>query len=946
MHSLLRWPGTAAALLCATLLSLATPPADAAPATKNDQATQAAALPKGVERVQSLGGINEYRLANGLKVLLMPDPTRDQITVNITYLVGSRHEGYGERGMAHLLEHLLFKGTSRYPNPKGTLLKHGADFNGTTSYDRTNYFQTFPADDKTLDVMLDLEADRMVNARVSAEDLESEMTVVRNEFEAGENNPSVLLSQRISAAAYMWHNYGKTVIGTRSDIENVPIERLQAFYKRYYRPDNAVLIVAGRFDEARALRQIADRFGRIPRPKTPVPATYTEEPPQDGEREVILRRVGDVQMVGALYHIPAGSHPDYVPVDILTELLVAKPTGRLHKALVETGQATFAYGYNRQLREAASAYFGASVRVGSSLEQARETLLRVLESFAEQPVTDEEVERARIKLQNDVEMLLTNTRGVALTLSEFEAMGDWRLLFWYRDQLAKVTREDVQRVALAYLQPANRTVGMFYPSDEPIRVAIPSRPDVQAMLKDFKGATDIALGEVFEPTPANIESRVIRRTVEPGIQLALLPKKTRGNTVVLQMGLHWGTDETRANRQEACMLASAMLSRGTTKHTRAELRDELERLRATVSVGVESASISTIRDNLPGALALMAEMLREPSFPEHEFEMLKREMITSLEVKRNDPSARASLTVSRHLNPYPPSHWNYTPTLEERAKRIETTTLQEVRACHAELVGASNAEMAVVGDFDPDALTEQVRELFAGFVSPGPYERVVNAYHDVDALQQLVQTPDKANAVLRGGFNLALSDTHPDFPALLMGSWLIGGNSDARLARRVREQEGLSYGVGAWLNADALDESAQFNLYAIYAPQNAERVETAIREELRKAVEQGFDAEEFENGRQALLQARHIARNADSSLASRLARYAYVGRTFEWDAELEARIAKLTPAEVQQALRRHFPLDRVTIVKAGDFKAAAARGSDAPQTQGAAATPDASRAAQ
>ncbi|HEY9380462.1 MAG TPA: pitrilysin family protein, partial [Burkholderiales bacterium] len=523
MHILPRWFGVAAALFCASLISL--PPAQAAPIAEKTASAPATkvALPKGVERGPTLGGISEYRLRNGLKVLLMPDATQDQITLNMTYLVGSRHEGYGERGMAHLLEHMLFKGTPRHPNPKGTLLKYGADFNGTTSFDRTNYFETFPANDKSLEAMLDLEADRMVNSRVSAKDLESEMTVVRNEFEAGENKPSVLLNDRISAAAYMWHNYGRTVIGTRSDIENVPIERLQAFYKSHYRPDNAVLIVAGRFDEARTLGRIAQSFGRIPKPTQPVVQTYTAEPPQDGEREVFLRRVGEVQMVGALYHIPSGSHPDYVPVDVLTEVLTTKPTGRLHQALIETGQATFAYGYNRQLRDPGSAYFGASVQQGSSLEQARDTLLRTVEGFAEKPVTDEEVERARVTLQNDVEMLLTNTRGVALTLSEFAAMGDWRLLFWYRDQLAKVKREDVQRVAVDYLRPANRTLGLFYPTDNPQRVEIPDSVDVAAMLKDFKGGTDVTLGEAFDPTPANIEARVIRRTLDSGLKLAMLP---------------------------------------------------------------------------------------------------------------------------------------------------------------------------------------------------------------------------------------------------------------------------------------------------------------------------------------------------------------------------------------------------------------------------------------
>ncbi len=932
MSNLPRPFGTVRALLCAGLLLIVAHAAPAAPAVTSPSgaepsaaAATAIALPAGVERGPSLAGINEYRLRNGLQVLLMPDPSKDQITLNITYLVGSRHEGYGERGMAHLLEHMLFKGTPRHPDPKSTLLQHGADYNGTTSYDRTNYFETFTADEKTLGALLDFEADRMVNSRVSAQDLASEMTVVRNEFEAGENKPAVLLGQRISATSYMWHNYGRSVIGTRSDIENVPIERLQAFYHRYYRPDNAVLIIAGRFDEAATLKQVVQYFGNLPRPDTPVVPTYTVEPPQDGEREVILRRVGEVQMVGAMYHVPAGSHPDFVAVDVLTELLTTKPTGRLHRALIETGQATWAYGYSRQLRDPGSAFFGASVRQGDSIDQARETLLRVLEGFAATPATDEEVERARIALQNEVEMLLTNTKDIALTLSEFASMGDWRLLFWYRDRLAKVTREDVQRVATEYLRPANRTLGLFHPSEQPVRVAIPEGVNVPELLAGFKGGTDIVLGEAFDPTPDNIESRIIRRTLPSGIELAMLPKKTRGGTVTLQMGLHWGTPESRANRHAACTVASAMLSRGTTEHTRAELRDALERLRATVNVGTESASITTIRDNLPGAFELVAEMLRRPSFPQSEFDQVKREMITGLDVQRNDPSALAGLTMNRHLNPYPPEHWNYTPTLDEHIARIQAVTLEDARRCHDELVDAAHSEIAIVGDFDPDAMAQQVETLLGDWKKGAPYQRIADTYHNVAALEELVQTPDKANAVLRGGFNLPLRDDDADFPALVLGSWLIGGSSDARLSRRVREQEGLSYSVGAWLSAHSLDQSGEFKVYAIYAPQNASRVESAIRDVIRQTLAKGFDKTEFERGRQALLQARHIARNSDGNLAARMTKYAFVDRTFEWDRQLEQRIATLTAAEVQDALRRRFDVDKLTIVKAGDFKSVEAK---------------------
>jgi len=204
-------------------------------------------------KVTSVEGITEYRLANGLQVLLFPDPSKPTITVNITYHVGSRHEGYGESGMAHLLEHMVFKGSTKHKNIPAELTSHGASPNGTTWYDRTNYFETFNATDENLNWALDLESDRMINSFIDNKDLQSEFTVVRNEFERGENSPGSVLMERILSTAYLWHNYGKSTIGSKEDIEKVPIENLKAFYKKYYQPDNATLVVAGKIDEAKTL---------------------------------------------------------------------------------------------------------------------------------------------------------------------------------------------------------------------------------------------------------------------------------------------------------------------------------------------------------------------------------------------------------------------------------------------------------------------------------------------------------------------------------------------------------------------------------------------------------------------------------------------------------------------------------------------------------------------
>ncbi|MBO0801377.1 MAG: insulinase family protein, partial [Blastocatellia bacterium] len=445
----------------------------------------AAVSAKGVERVTTVEGITEYRLPNGLRVLLFPDPTKQTITVNITYLVGSKNENYGETGMAHLLEHLSFKGTPTHTNIYQELTAHGARPNGTTSWDRTNYFETFAASDENLRWALDLESDRMVNSFIAKKDLDSEMTVVRNELEKNENDPGNVLLSRIYATAYIWHNYGKVAIGERSDIENVPIDRLQAFYKKYYQPDNAVLLVSGKIDERKTIDLVNEYFSKLPKPSRELPKIYTTEPVQDGERAVTVRRVGDTQFIGAAYHIPSGAHPDASTAAILAQIISDdSPSGRLHKALVEEKKASVVINATSPLSDPGLLVVGAALRMDQSLDQARDALLQVVEGIDKNPVTKEEVERARAQLLKEIELTLNSSETLGLQLSEWIGMGDWRLLFIHRDRLRKVTPEEVQQVAKKYLKQSNRTLGFFIPTVKPERAEIPAKPDVLALVKD------------------------------------------------------------------------------------------------------------------------------------------------------------------------------------------------------------------------------------------------------------------------------------------------------------------------------------------------------------------------------------------------------------------------------------------------------------------------------
>jgi zinc protease len=881
-------------------------------------------------KVTSVEGITEYRLSNGLQVLLFPDNSKPSVTVNVTYMVGSRNEGAGETGMAHLLEHMLFKGTQKHKEIMGELSAHGNDFNGSTSWDRTNYFETVPGTDADLRWALEMEADRMVNSRVAKSDLDTEMTVVRNEFERGENSPDSVLEERVLSTAYLWHAYGRSPIGTLSDIEKVPIEKLQAFYRNYYQPDDAMLLVTGKFDPAKTLAWITEDFGVIPKPTRKLQPTYTVEPTQDGEREVVLRRVGDHQSVMMAFHVPAGSHPDSPALDVLSGILSDAPAGRLYKALVESKKAVSADAENYSLHDPGVEMFSATVAKDKSLEDAEKTMLSVIDGLIKEPPSKEEVDRAKTRLLKNIDLELNNSGRVGLALSEWGSMGDWRLIFLNRDEVEKVTPEDVARVAKLYLKPSNRTIGRYLPEAQPDRSVIPPSPDIVSELKDYKGKAAIEEGEVFDPSPANIESRTTRITLPSGLKLVLLPKKTRGGTVVADLQLHFGDEKSLTGKGAAPRMAGSLLMRGTQKHTRQQLQDEFDRIKARVGVSGSlagaTASIDTVRAGLIPALRLAAEILREPSFPESDFEQIRQASIAQLEAGRSEPQTIASIAMNRFLNAsYPPGDPRYTLTIDENIDQLKKVTLEETKKFYADFYGASNAELAVVGDFDAAEVRKVAEELFGSWKSPKPYSLVKREWRKLKAVDDTFEAPDKANAMFYAVTTVDMDQQNPDYPAMVLADRIMGGDEKSKLWVRIREKEGLSYGVNSSFRAGPQERYASFAAGASAKPENVDKVEAAFKDEMAKAVTTGFSAEEVATAKNALMQERQLSRSQDGSLAGLFVSQAELGRTMQRESDLEKKINDTTPEQLSTIFKKWIDPASISYFKAGDFKKAAAK---------------------
>lgn len=890
-------------------------------------------LPEGITRVASVEGITEYQLKNGLRVLLFPDPSKATITVNITYLVGSRHEGLGETGMAHLLEHMVFKGSTKHTNIPQELTEHGARPNGTTWLDRTNYFETFAASDENLKWALDLESDRMVNSFIKKEDLASEFSVVRNEFERGENSPQNVLNERVVSASYLWHNYGKSTIGNRSDIEKVPIQNLQAFYKKFYQPDNAVLVVAGKIDESKTLALINQYFAPIPRPSRVLQPTYSVEPTQDGEKQVTLRRVGDTKVVAALYHIMPGSHPDFATMDVLSEVLSSEPGGRLYKSLIETKKASQQYSQLFQTKDPGYIYFAAELLKDKSIDDARTTLLNTLDSIAIVPPTKDEVDRAKAKLLKDVELSFKNSDRVGLAMSEYIATGDWRLGFLYRDALEKVTPADAQRVAKYYFKPSNRTVGIFVPDQAPERVDVPEAPNVDELVKNYKGRAVIASGEAFDPSPANIDGRT-RRIEQPNvIELALLPKLTRGNEVNARLTLRYGDVNSLKNKSGISVFTASMLDKGTTTRSRQQIKDELDKLKAQVNIfgggNQVNVMIKTTKENLPAVLRIVGDELKHPAFDANEFEKLKQEQLAQIESQRSEPQALAFTAYQRLMTPFPKEDIRYVSTPDEDVAEVKSLKLDDLKQFHKDFYGTQNATFAAVGDFDEPTIRKVINDEFGIWKAKKPFSRLVTPYFDIKPTPQSIEAPDKANAFMVAGVNIPLRDDDPDYPALVLANYMLGGGFlNSRLAVRIRQKEGISYGVGSQFAANPLDKTGTFMTYAIYNPANAERLEKAFREEMDRAVKDGFTADEIKAARSGLLQSRMVSRAQDPTLVGTLNNYLYLNRTMAWDADFEKKLDALTPEQINAALKKHIDPSKISIIKAGDFAKAAQKAAE------------------
>ena len=921
------------------------------------------ALPDGVEFVAEGEGVREFRLANGLKLLLVENRVAPVATFLVLYRVGSRNEAVGHTGATHLLEHMLFKGTPTFNKAKGTqvaatLQRVGADFNATTWYDRTNYFETVPSD--ALELAVHLEADRMRNSFIADDDRRSEMTVVRNELERGQNEPMLVLDEAVYAAAFREHPYHHPTIGWRADVENVPTARLKEFYDTFYHPNNATALVAGDFEEGHALALVNRYFGAFPASAEPIPEVYTDEPRQEGERRLVVRRAGELPLVQVAFRTPAAlgqervlsnaelaaraaappEANDIYPLAVLASVLTNGVTSRLYQALVESELAVSADARVDQFRD--PGLFNVYVTAAPGVEAARveEVIHRELARAAED-LGEEEVEKAKRQIAARVAYERDGTHNVAMQMSEAESVADWRFYKDYPGNVALVTPEDVRRVAARYFREDARTVGHFIPKNgngsnggggtnatrarslkhAPVPHGYKFHHDPQAQQEARAEEAAGGAGGSLKQGGSGLSSRVVREELETGAVL-LLVENASTPTVALRGSLRAGSHFEPKEKPGLARLTAEMLKRGTRRRAKLELAGALERVGADVDFDADVFAVQikarALAADFPALAATLAEMLREPSFPTEELEKLKQQTVAAVREKQSDTSWRAYERLTQTL--FDERHPFYTHAGERLVESITSITVEDVRGFYEKFYGGRTLILSAAGGFEAGHAARVLREAFEGFGGPEHAEvEVTDPEPPAAARREVVLVRDKANVDVLLGTAAPLRRDASDYYAAMLANRALGESTlSSRLGLRVRDAEGLTYGIASRFRHASLAAGPWYIAVSVN-PGNVERAIESALGVLGEYVEHGIRPEELEDEKSSAVGSFKVSLSTNAGLAAALWNAEFYRLGPDYVERYPELVRAVTVEEANAAIRKYFRPECLTVVVAGDI---------------------------
>ena len=883
----------------------------------------------GFEYIESSVGIEEYKMSsNDLTVLLMEDHSAPVVTFMVTYHVGSRNEAIGYTGSTHLLEHLMFKGSRSFNKKRNTsiwtvLQNVGARINATTWLDRTNYFELLPSEH--LETAIAIEADRMRNAFLREEDREPEMTVVRNEFERGENDPFDALDKNIWATAYQAHPYHHSTIGWRSDIENVSTERLREFYNTYYWPNNATVTIIGDFEKEDALKLVRKYFGKHKKSPHNIPEMYTTEPKQEGPRRFVIKRKGETGIVGIAHKSPNGLNNDTYALQVLSKILGGGKSSRLYRKIVDKGLATSLFMWDFPFKD--NGLFATYVFMTPDTDhgEIEQLVLDEYDNIKLNGIKNDEIKRAKAQIRSEMAFSRDGSYSIASALNEAIAIGDWKFYTTYSAKISAVTAEDIKNAANKYLQENQSTTGYFIPEIKNGDGDTGGTPNVHQPLNYRK--------EAFAESGAVKSSSKRRKTTKPQSSIAsqivtsspvdgleLKTTNTPIKDVVTITGSILGGDMfSPATNKAVAELTADMLDEGTTRQNKFEISERLEAVGARLSFASDKYRVRfnarCLKEDIPLVIELLGEQLRSPAFNESDLENLKKRLVGNLQRAKENTRAQASGRFSRII--YPESHPNYSREIDDEIADVEKTSVADLQTYHKNSYGLGNMLVVAVGDVDNAILLKALQDAFGDWNQSDLTIPVrTSSANDISSTTQYITMEDKTSVDMFLGVPIGIDRKHEDYYALMVGNYILGGNFAARLMQTVRDQMGLTYGIYSSIRGVGNGNDGYWSVWGTFAPNLLQEGKRATLDQINNWVK-GITIEELNAKKETIKGSYKVGLATTGGLAGQILMNTEKGYEDIMLDDYPNIINQLTLNKVNAAIQKYINPNSLIIVAAG-----------------------------
>ncbi|MEH1952074.1 MAG: pitrilysin family protein [Nostoc sp.] len=895
----------------------------------NKEKYQSTLLAKRIMPSTLTENVRKTVLENGLTILTKEVHTAPVVTVQVWYKVGSRNEEPGVNGIAHQLEHMMFKGTKNRPIQFGRLFSAlGSDSNAFTSYDQTAYYGT--VERNKLKALLVLEADRMRNSQIEPEQLASEKRVVISELQGYENSPEYRLNRAVMQAVFPNHAYGLPVGGTKADVEKFEVEQVEKYYRNFYSPDNAVLVIVGDFQTANTLETIKEVFGKLPRQGAGGRGQRSrgaEEQRCRGESlysspPIVLREPGAGRLLQVVYPLPDANQPDVPALDVMDYILTEGRNSRLYQALVESGLASEVTASVTSLRE--SGWYEVLVTAGAKqdLKKIDSMLSSAIANVAEKGVTSEEVERAKTQLAADVILSNRDITSQAMRLGTDETtVGDYRYTDRYLAAVRLVKPTDVVAVINKYLTKEARTVGFFEPTQKRI-TEVADKPHSAQTTENFSPGVPVLFSEVIKYLPpVDLATDAIAQVLPQefkltnGLRILLLPDRSTP-TVTLSGYIQAGTEFDPENKAGLAAFVADNLLNGTKSKDVLTIAKVLGERGASLDfqtyregVHIEGDSLA---DDLPILLEILADVVKNSSFPSKELELHRQQTLTDLQQELDEPSEVARRIFVQSI--YPKKHPLHTFPTEESLQQIQRRDVIDFKAKHYR---PDTTVLALVGDFDLDKVRSLIQNKFGDWEVSGKAPTL--KYPPVAMPEKIVSVnpvlPDKAQAVTYMGY-AGINRYDPRFHAALVLNQILGGDTlSSRLGAEVRDRQGLSYGI--YSSFQAGKNVGTFLIEMQTSPEDSSKAIASTRQMLQQIHQQGVTALEVETAKRTLISNYNVSLANPEELTDRILMNEVYGLDKVELHSFTDKIQKVTLAQVNQAARELLHPDRIVVVTAG-----------------------------